>query len=67
MGLAAERGMGQWAAGSPIETLHPTNDFTISLGHVNPAKASNLGLIYDILRDDYIPYLCGLNYVVPYP
>lgn len=31
-------------------------------GHVNPAKASNPGLVYDIESKDYLPYLCGLNY-----
>lgn len=46
------------------ETLHPANDFTTGSGHVNPNKASNPGLIYDILPDDYIPYMCGLNYTI---
>ncbi|KAL0445832.1 UNVERIFIED_CONTAM: Subtilisin-like protease SBT1.7 [Sesamum latifolium] len=31
-------------------------------GHVNAAKASDPGLIYDIEPQDYIPYLCGLGY-----
>ncbi|XP_050229415.1 subtilisin-like protease [Mercurialis annua] len=36
--------------------------FDIGAGHVNPSKANNPGLIYDIQPDDYIPYLCGLGY-----
>ncbi|KAL0312748.1 UNVERIFIED_CONTAM: Subtilisin-like protease SBT1.7 [Sesamum radiatum] len=31
-------------------------------GHVNPSRANNPGLVYDIQPEDYIPYLCGLNY-----
>ncbi|KAK6137644.1 hypothetical protein DH2020_028570 [Rehmannia glutinosa] len=30
--------------------------------HVNPSKANDPGLVYDILPTDYTPYLCGLNY-----
>ncbi|CAI0476629.1 unnamed protein product [Linum tenue] len=36
--------------------------FDMGSGHVNPAGATNPGLIYDILPDDYVPYLCGLGY-----
>ncbi|CAI0414077.1 unnamed protein product [Linum tenue] len=36
--------------------------FDMGSGHVNPAGASNPGLIYDIQPDDYVPYLCGLGY-----
>ncbi|KAK3010518.1 hypothetical protein RJ639_011331 [Escallonia herrerae] len=31
-------------------------------GHVNPSRANDPGLVYDIKPDDYIPYLCGLGY-----
>ncbi|KAK1430312.1 hypothetical protein QVD17_12961 [Tagetes erecta] len=31
-------------------------------GHVNPNKAMDPGLIYDIQPQDYINYLCALNY-----
>ncbi|KAF8031917.1 hypothetical protein BT93_D0972 [Corymbia citriodora subsp. variegata] len=50
--------------GQPIldQSLNPANIFTTGAGHVNPAKAVNPGLIYDIEPQDYIPYLCGLNY-----
>ncbi|KAJ0716233.1 putative tripeptidyl-peptidase II [Helianthus annuus] len=40
----------------------PANVFAIGAGHVNPSKASDPGLIFDIQPDDYIPYLCGLGY-----
>ncbi|XP_023747227.1 subtilisin-like protease 4 [Lactuca sativa] len=50
--------------GTPIvdETLQPADLFATGSGHVNPSKANNPGLIYDIQPDDYIPYLCGLGY-----
>ncbi|CAN1186316.1 Subtilisin-like protease 4 [Linum perenne] len=38
------------------------NVFAIGSGHVNPRRADNPGLVYDIQPDDYIPYLCGLGY-----
>lgn len=31
-------------------------------GHVNPLRANNPGLVYDIETREYVPYLCGLNY-----
>ncbi|KAF8029113.1 hypothetical protein BT93_E1707 [Corymbia citriodora subsp. variegata] len=50
--------------GQPIldQSLNPANIFTTGAGHVNPSKAVDPGLIYDIKPQDYIPYLCGLNY-----
>ncbi|KAJ0047845.1 hypothetical protein Pint_16771 [Pistacia integerrima] len=50
--------------GKPIvdETLEPADIFGIGAGHVNPSRANNPGLVYDIQPDDYIPYLCGLGY-----
>jgi subtilisin family serine protease len=44
------------------QTLLPADIFATGAGHVNPSKANNPGLVYDIQPDDYIPYLCGLNY-----
>ncbi|KAL3498740.1 hypothetical protein ACH5RR_041472 [Cinchona calisaya] len=40
----------------------PADVFAVGAGHVNPSKATNPGLVYDIQPDDYIPYLCGLGY-----
>ncbi|KAL3738070.1 hypothetical protein ACJRO7_019578 [Eucalyptus globulus] len=50
--------------GQPIvdQTLHPADIFATGAGHINPSKAVDPGLIYDIAPQDYIPYLCGLNY-----
>ncbi|KAI3727450.1 hypothetical protein L6452_16064 [Arctium lappa] len=44
------------------ETELPADVFAIGSGHVNPSKAKEPGLVYDIQPDDYIPYLCGLGY-----
>jgi len=44
------------------ETLQPANLFATGSGHVNPSRADDPGLVYDIQPDDYIPYLCGLGY-----
>ncbi|XP_010920352.2 subtilisin-like protease 4 [Elaeis guineensis] len=50
--------------GKPItdETLKATGFFAMGAGHVNPLKANDPGLIYDLQPSDYIPYLCGLGY-----
>ncbi|XP_071690565.1 subtilisin-like protease [Rutidosis leptorrhynchoides] len=50
--------------GKPIEDEKglPADIFAIGAGHVNPLKANNPGLIFDLCPDDYIPYLCGLGY-----
>ncbi|CAA2961727.1 subtilisin-like protease [Olea europaea subsp. europaea] len=44
------------------EKFLPANIFATGAGHVNPSRASDPGLVYDIQPVDYIPYLCGLNY-----
>ncbi|KAJ8511735.1 hypothetical protein OPV22_002169 [Ensete ventricosum] len=51
-------------SGKPIvnEQLLQADLFAIGAGHVNPVKASNPGLVYDLSADDYIAYLCGLGY-----
>ncbi|XP_010558849.1 PREDICTED: subtilisin-like protease SBT1.2 [Tarenaya hassleriana] len=36
--------------------------FAIGAGHVNPIKAMNPGLVYNIRTEDYITYLCSLSY-----
>ncbi|KAL7139855.1 hypothetical protein ABFS83_09G081800 [Erythranthe nasuta] len=49
---------------NPIEDecYVPANIFATGSGHVNPSRANHPGLVYDIKPEDYIPYLCGLNY-----
>ncbi|XP_059661694.1 subtilisin-like protease 4 [Cornus florida] len=44
------------------QTLLPADILATGAGHVNPSKANNPGLVYDIKPDDYISYLCGLGY-----
>ncbi|KAK6251213.1 hypothetical protein SCA6_005218 [Theobroma cacao] len=47
------------------EYINSTSEPTATIlfkGHVNPSKANDPGLIYDVQPDDYIAYLCGLNY-----
>ncbi|KAM0069729.1 putative cucumisin [Helianthus debilis subsp. tardiflorus] len=50
--------------GQPIKDERDlaANIFATGAGHVNPSKAINPGLIFDIQPDDYIHYLCGLGY-----
>ncbi|KAK1430568.1 hypothetical protein QVD17_13404 [Tagetes erecta] len=50
--------------GNPIEDERElrADIFAIGSGHVNPSKANEPGLVFDIEPDDYIPYLCGLGY-----
>ncbi|CAN1277946.1 Subtilisin-like protease 3 [Linum perenne] len=36
--------------------------FDMGAGHVNPPRALDPGLIYDIQPDDYIAYICSLGY-----
>ncbi|CAN1186367.1 Subtilisin-like protease 3 [Linum perenne] len=36
--------------------------FDMGAGHVNPPKALNPGLVYDIQPDDYVAYICSLGY-----
>ncbi|KAK4389378.1 Subtilisin-like protease SBT1.2 [Sesamum angolense] len=51
-------------AHNPIEdqNLQPADVFATGAGHVNPSRANDPGLVYDIQPNDYIPYLCGLEY-----
>ena len=52
--------------GAPISDLgsggSPATPFAYGSGHVDPVKASDPGLIYDIKPEDYLNYLCSLNY-----
>jgi hypothetical protein len=36
--------------------------FALGTGHVNPKRALDPGLVYNMTATDYVPYLCGLNY-----
>ncbi|XVF79950.1 hypothetical protein PTKIN_Ptkin15bG0031300 [Pterospermum kingtungense] len=51
--------------GKPIADLAfygSATPFALGSGHVDPIKASNPGLIYDITAEDYVEYLCSLKY-----
>nr|XP_010911698.1 subtilisin-like protease SBT1.7 [Elaeis guineensis] len=39
--------------------MDPASFFAMGAGHVDPSKASDPGLIYDIKPEEYIGYLCG--------
>ncbi|CAL5069345.1 unnamed protein product [Urochloa decumbens] len=49
-------------AGNPIlnEQRLPADLYATGAGHVNPEKAADPGLVYDIAASDYIGYLCSL-------
>ncbi|KAK3144007.1 hypothetical protein QOZ80_4AG0307700 [Eleusine coracana subsp. coracana] len=40
----------------------PATYFAMGAGHVNPKRAMDPGLVYNMTARDYVPYLCGLNY-----
>ncbi|GKU88296.1 hypothetical protein SLEP1_g2579 [Rubroshorea leprosula] len=51
--------------GSPIKDVYhggPATPFAIGSGHVDIQKASDPGLLYDILPHEYLHYLCSLYY-----
>ncbi|KAK2650169.1 hypothetical protein Ddye_017658 [Dipteronia dyeriana] len=50
---------------SPISDVASSNSagpFAYGSGHVDPERAVDPGLIYDIAEEDYLKYLCSLNY-----
>ena len=51
-------------AGMPIadHTGEPASLFAAGSGQVNATRAADPGLVYDIQRDDYVKYVCGLEY-----
>ncbi|ONK65590.1 uncharacterized protein A4U43_C07F38650 [Asparagus officinalis] len=44
------------------ESLKPANALAIGAGHVDPVRAKNPGLVYDLGVQDYINLLCTMNY-----
>ncbi|WVZ86688.1 hypothetical protein U9M48_033437 [Paspalum notatum var. saurae] len=40
----------------------PASFLATGAGHVNPQKAMDPGLVYNMTATGYVPYLCGLNY-----
>ncbi|KZV29884.1 hypothetical protein F511_17308 [Dorcoceras hygrometricum] len=45
-----------------VSTGKPSTPFDHGAGHVDPVSALNPGLIYDLGVDDYLYFLCALNY-----
>ncbi|KAG2316935.1 hypothetical protein Bca52824_020057 [Brassica carinata] len=45
-----------------IATLKPSTPFGHGAGHVSPTTAVNPGLIYDLTTEDYLGFLCAMNY-----
>lgn len=51
--------------GNKIEDLatgKPSTPFDHGAGHVDPVSALDPGLVYDLTADDYLEFLCALNY-----
>ncbi|XP_047315490.1 subtilisin-like protease SBT1.7 [Impatiens glandulifera] len=51
--------------GKPLQdsaTGNPSTPFDHGSGHVDPVSALNPGLIYDLGINDYLNFLCGINY-----
>ncbi|KAL5727771.1 hypothetical protein ACHQM5_000926 [Ranunculus cassubicifolius] len=49
-------------ADAAAEMPESATPFAFGSGHVDPERASDPGLIYDINADDYLNHLCSLNY-----
>ncbi|CAK7337783.1 unnamed protein product [Dovyalis caffra] len=45
-----------------IATGKDSTPFDHGAGHVDPVSALNPGLVYDLTADDYLNFLCALNY-----
>ncbi|CAM6088324.1 unnamed protein product [Calypogeia fissa] len=43
-------------------TGNVTTPFSYGAGHVNPEKALDPGLVYDLETSDYVDFFCSLNY-----
>ncbi|KAJ3669836.1 hypothetical protein LUZ60_010160 [Juncus effusus] len=45
-----------------VATGKGATPFDLGAGHVDPPRAIDPGLVYDITADDYVDFLCALNY-----
>ncbi|KAK0582930.1 hypothetical protein LWI29_031275 [Acer saccharum] len=45
-----------------VTSSNSAGPFDYGSGHVDPERAVDPGLIYDITEEDYLKYLCSLNY-----
>ncbi|KAI5439871.1 hypothetical protein KIW84_025287 [Lathyrus oleraceus] len=51
-------------SGTSMSCPHLNDIAALIKRQVNHVKANDLGLVYDIHPDDYIPYFCGLGHVL---
>ncbi|XP_039165208.1 subtilisin-like protease SBT1.8 [Eucalyptus grandis] len=42
----------------------PSAPWALRAGHIYPRKALSPGLVYDLVTDDYIAFVCSLNYAI---
>ncbi|XP_020579156.1 subtilisin-like protease SBT1.7 [Phalaenopsis equestris] len=55
----------EYPDGNPIldvATGKPATPFDFGAGHVDPPRAIDPGLVYDLTAEDYLDFLCALNY-----
>ncbi|XP_042508543.1 subtilisin-like protease SBT4.5 isoform X2 [Macadamia integrifolia] len=45
-----------------LEDRNPDAEFVIGAGHINLVKAINPVVVYEILNDDYIKFLCSIGW-----
>ncbi|XP_020599358.1 LOW QUALITY PROTEIN: subtilisin-like protease SBT1.2 [Phalaenopsis equestris] len=45
-----------------MDGVEPANIFAMGAGHINPSRAMDPGLVYDIESEDYVIHLCSLGY-----
>jgi subtilisin family serine protease len=45
-----------------VSTGSPATPLDVGAGHVDPDKAVDPGLVYDIAAADYVDFLCAINY-----
>lgn len=62
MSTASQTGTDGTSISAQGPTRKAADPFDIGGGHVNPNKALDPGLIFNITREDYIEYLCSLGY-----
>ncbi|CAN0917946.1 Subtilisin-like protease SBT1.7 [Linum grandiflorum] len=59
---AAIRSALMTTAYSTYKSGNDSTPFDHGAGHVNPVAALNPGLVYDLMAEDYLGFLCALNY-----
>lgn len=42
----------------------PADPFDIGAGHINPVRAMDPGLVYDLKTTDYVLFLCNIGYTI---